>query len=62
MERKRWDIDERGSGVASGDPLPNVADLAEAMRGRGCVTADPEVHLPPARNDTFASPREAALA
>jgi hypothetical protein len=48
MQRRRWDTDEQGSGVASGESFaPNVAELAEAMRDPGWVTEDPELHLLP---------------
>jgi hypothetical protein len=45
---RRWDIDERGHGVASGHAFaPNVAELVEAMGDPGWVTEDPETHLLP---------------
>jgi hypothetical protein len=48
VDRRRWDIDERGHGIASGQAFaPNVAALAEAMRDPGWVTEDPETHLLP---------------
>lgn len=48
MERRRWDIDERGHGVASGIELsPNVEELGDAMKGTGWVTEEPEAHLLP---------------
>jgi len=31
--RRRWDTDERGTGIGSGEPfLPNIAKLGDAMR------------------------------
>jgi hypothetical protein len=46
--RRRWDIDERGHGVASGQAfVPNVAELEAAMGDPGWVTEDPETHLLP---------------
>jgi hypothetical protein len=48
MGRRRWDIDERGHGVASGQAFsPNVAELAEAMGDRAWVAEHPEMHLLP---------------
>jgi hypothetical protein len=48
MDGRRWDIDERGEGVTSGDELsPNVRELADAMRGAQWVAEDPEGHLLP---------------
>ena len=48
MRRRRWDIDERGHGVASGHAFsPNVAELAEAMDDPEWVAEDPESHLLP---------------
>jgi hypothetical protein len=48
MDGRRWDIDERGHGVASGDEFsPNVEELAVAMRRAGWVTEEPEAHLLP---------------
>jgi hypothetical protein len=48
VDRRRWDIDERGHGIASGDVFtPNVTELAEAMADPGWVTEDPDVHLLP---------------
>ncbi len=45
---RRWDIDERGQGVASGQAFsPNVAELAEAMGDAAWVAEDPELHLLP---------------
>lgn len=48
MSRRRWDTDERGHGVASGEAFAaNVSDLAEAMRDPGWVAEEPELHLLP---------------
>ena len=46
--RRRWDTDERGTGIGPGEVfLPNVTELAEAMRGAGWATEDPHLHLLP---------------
>ena len=46
--RRRWDTDERGTGIGSGEPfLPNIAKLGDAMRDPSWVTEDPELHLLP---------------
>ena len=48
MGRRRWDIDERGHGVASGQAfVPQVSELAGAMGDPAWVTEDPELHLLP---------------
>jgi hypothetical protein len=48
MGRRRWDIDERGHGIASGEAFaPNVSELAAAMGDRTWVAEDPELHLLP---------------
>lgn len=48
MDGRRWDVDERGRGVASGRSLsPNVEELAAAMRTEGWVAEEPDVHLVP---------------
>lgn len=48
MERRRWDVDERFSGVSDGTAmLPAVRLLEEAMRGDGWVTEQPDAHLLP---------------
>ena len=48
MSRRRWDIDERGHGLASGRAFsPNVAELAESMGDAAWVAEDPELHLLP---------------
>ncbi|MFE5826676.1 hypothetical protein ACFQ7B_33675 [Streptomyces erythrochromogenes] len=46
MERRRWDIDQRFTGIASGQALaPGVKRLAEVLDREGWVTEDPEAHL-----------------
>jgi hypothetical protein len=46
--RKRWDIDERGRGVASGEAFAgHLAELAHLMADPGWVTEEPEAHLLP---------------
>ncbi|TMR92021.1 hypothetical protein [Nonomuraea basaltis] len=48
MEQRRWDIDERFTGVSDATAmLPAVHRLEEMMRGDGWVTEDPEAHLLP---------------
>ncbi|MEV4570859.1 hypothetical protein AB0K12_44515 [Nonomuraea sp. NPDC049419] len=48
MDRRRWDIDERFTGVCDATAmLPAVHRLGEAMASGGWVTEDPEVHLLP---------------
>ncbi|NRQ40610.1 hypothetical protein HII36_53705 [Nonomuraea sp. NN258] len=48
MEPRRWDIDERHTGIADGTAmLPEVERLAEVMRTDGWVTEDPDAHLLP---------------
>jgi hypothetical protein len=48
MGRRRWDTDERGHGLASGQAFsPNVAELAEAIGDPEWVAEDPELHLLP---------------
>ena len=45
---RRWDTDERGHGVGSGDAYsPNVQELADALPGSGWVAEEPEAHLLP---------------
>jgi hypothetical protein len=47
-DERRWDTDERGSGVGSGDAFsPNVQELAAALTGPGWVAEEPEAHLLP---------------
>ncbi|PZG03093.1 hypothetical protein [Nonomuraea aridisoli] len=47
-ERRRWDVDERFTGVGDAAALlPVVEQLAEAMRAEGWVTEEPEAHLLP---------------
>ena len=63
MERqhgRRWDTDEQGTGVGSGEALlPNVAELAEEMRDPGWVAEDPELHLLPHLQRTCSEPGSA---
>ncbi|WP_043635060.1 hypothetical protein [Nonomuraea candida] len=48
MEQRRWDIDERFTGVSDATAmLPAVHRLEEAMRTGGWVTEEPEAHLLP---------------
>ncbi|MBF8185838.1 hypothetical protein ITP53_08800 [Nonomuraea sp. K274] len=48
MEQRRWNIDERFTGVSDAAAmLPAVHELEEAMRGDGWVTEDPDAHLLP---------------
>ena len=48
MVRRRWDVDERGRGIASGGAFGgNLAELAELMSDPGWVAEDPEAHLLP---------------
>jgi hypothetical protein len=48
MDDRRWDIDERGSGVGPGDAFsPIVEELAGALSRSGWLTEEPEVHLLP---------------
>ncbi len=48
MDGRRWDIDERGHGVGSGEAFsPNIQELAGAIRDAGWVTEEPEAHLLP---------------
>ena len=45
---RRWDIDERGRGIASGGAFEsNVDELRQAMRGETWVAEDVESHLMP---------------
>ncbi len=45
---RRWDIDERHTGIADGSAMdPQVQTLVAAMRRDGWVTEEPEVHLLP---------------
>lgn len=45
---RRWDIDERGAGIASGGAfVPSVDELSQAMRGESWVAEDPDAHLMP---------------
>jgi hypothetical protein len=46
--RRRWDIDERGHGVASAESaVPDLDRLRAAMLEPDWVTEDPEAHLLP---------------
>ncbi len=46
MGGKRWDVDETGHGLASGEAFgPNLEELSTAMRDPGWVTEDPDIHL-----------------
>jgi hypothetical protein len=48
VARRRWDTDERGRGIASGEAFAaHVAELADLMADPGWVTEEPEVHLLP---------------
>ena len=45
---RRWDVDERGHGVGSGEAFsPNVDELADAIPAPGGSTEEPEAHLLP---------------
>jgi hypothetical protein len=45
---RRWDTDERGRGIASGEAFAgNLRDLADLMADPGWVAEDPEAHLLP---------------
>jgi hypothetical protein len=47
-DRRRWDIDERGVGVADASELaPPIDELAALARQDGWVAEDPEAHLLP---------------
>ena len=47
-ERRRWDVDERGHGVADGRRLaPGAAELLEALHEPDWVAEQPEAHLLP---------------
>jgi hypothetical protein len=46
--RRRWDIDERGRGVASGEAFAgHLAELAGMMADPGWVAEEPQAHLLP---------------
>jgi len=46
--RKRWDSDDRGRGVASGDAFAEpVAEFGELMAQPGWIAEEPEAHLLP---------------
>ena len=45
---RRWDIDERGRGIATGAAFaPNVDELGQAMGGEAWVAEDADAHLMP---------------
>jgi hypothetical protein len=48
VTERRWDFDDRGTGIADGKALTaGVARLVETMREPGWVTEQPEAHLLP---------------
>jgi hypothetical protein len=48
MARKRWDLDDRGRGVASGAAFtPQLDELTRLMEDPGWVAEEPEAHLLP---------------
>ncbi|GAB2587277.1 hypothetical protein GCM10027168_20090 [Streptomyces capparidis] len=48
MDRRRWDIDQRFTGIATGQALaPDVKRLAAVLGREGWVTEDPDAHLLP---------------
>ena len=48
MARRRWDHDERGRGIASGEAFAgHLAELADMMADPGWVAEEPEAHLLP---------------
>ena len=48
MKDRRWDVDERGSGIASGEPFaPGVRDLLAHMERPDWVAEDAHAHLLP---------------
>ncbi|GAA3135606.1 hypothetical protein [Streptosporangium carneum] len=48
MERRRWDTDDRFTGIASGEALaPAVRQLLTHLGRDGWVTEDPDAHLLP---------------
>jgi hypothetical protein len=48
VERRRWDDDERGRGVASGEAFSgHLSELADSMANPGWVGEEPEAHLLP---------------
>jgi hypothetical protein len=51
-ERRRWDVDERFTGIASGAAAaPHVQDLLHHTERDGWVTEQPEAHLLPHLRD-----------
>ncbi|GAA1014469.1 hypothetical protein Aple_047940 [Acrocarpospora pleiomorpha] len=48
MTTRRWDIDERQTGIADGSAMdPQVQSLLDTMKRDGWVTEEPEVRLLP---------------
>jgi hypothetical protein len=48
MKDRRWDVDERGSGIASGEPFaPGVRDLLAHMGQPDWLAEDADAHLLP---------------
>ncbi|GAA0999200.1 hypothetical protein GCM10009555_099910 [Acrocarpospora macrocephala] len=48
MTTRRWDIDERQTGIADGSAMdPQVQSLLDTMKRDGWVTEEPEAHLLP---------------
>jgi hypothetical protein len=48
VESRRWDGDERGAGIASGQPFaPGVAALQAHLEAEDWVAEDPHAHLLP---------------
>jgi hypothetical protein len=48
MTRRRWDTDERGHGIGSGEAFAgHLAELADLMADPGWVAEEPEAHLLP---------------
>jgi hypothetical protein len=48
VKERRWDVDERGRGVADAGALaPGVRELVDALAIEGWVAEQPEAHLLP---------------
>jgi hypothetical protein len=48
MERERWDADERGRGIASGEAfVEQLTELTDLMGDPGWVAEEPDAHLLP---------------
>lgn len=48
MTTRRWDIDERQTGIADGSAMdPQVQSLLDTMKRDGWVTEEPQAHLLP---------------